>query len=133
MAAIHEYIHAFNRGDREAMTAIFAVPASILDGMAPHLWQGTTAAEDWYRAVLREGEQQGASDYRVEIGEPIHYDVTGDNAYVVAPATMTFRVYGRRITQAGAIYTVALRKLADGWRIAAWAWTKGKQDSHQNR
>ena len=33
----------------------------------------------------------------------------------------------KKITQAGAIFTVALRQRPDGWRIAAWAWTKGKQ------
>jgi hypothetical protein len=34
-------------------------------------------------------------------------------------------VRGQKVTQTGAVFTVALRKLADGWRIAAWAWAKG--------
>jgi predicted DCC family thiol-disulfide oxidoreductase YuxK len=38
---------------------------------------------------------------------------------------MTFKVHGQQVTQSGAIFTVALRKLAEGWRITAWAWTKG--------
>jgi hypothetical protein len=42
------------------------------------------------------------------------------------PATArTFKIDGRRVTQIGAIFTVALRRLAEGWRIAAWAWAKG--------
>ena len=49
MAAIRHYINAFNHGDGEGMAAMFAVPGSILDGMAPHLWQGPTAAQDWYQ------------------------------------------------------------------------------------
>jgi hypothetical protein len=40
---------------------------------------------------------------------------------------MTFTLRGRPVTQTGAIFTVALRQLAQGWRIAAWAWAKGKQ------
>jgi hypothetical protein len=40
---------------------------------------------------------------------------------------MTFDVKGTRVTQTGAIFTVALRKLTEGWRIAAWAWAKGGQ------
>ncbi len=99
--------------------------ASILDGMAPHVWQGPTATQDWYRDVLIEGKQHGASDYFVTLGEPLHNNVTGDSAYVVVPATMTFKVGGKQVTQSGAIFTVALRKLAEGWRIAAWAWAKG--------
>lgn len=125
MATVHKYIDAFNKGDIAGMVASFAVPASILDGMSPHVWQGPKAAQDWYRDVLAEGKQHGASDYFVTLGNPLHHDVTDDSAYVVAPATMTFKVQGKEITQTGALYTVALRKLPDGWRIASWAWSKG--------
>src|SRR5215472_7572364 len=92
MAAVRQYIDAFNKGDLAAMVATFAVPGSILDGMAPHVWQGPSAAEDWFRDVLVEGKQHGASDYLVTIGEPLHNNITGDSAYVVVPATMAFKV-----------------------------------------
>jgi ketosteroid isomerase-like protein len=127
MAAVRHYIDAFNRGDGKGMAAVFVVPASILDGMAPHVWHGPTATQDWYRDVLSEGEQHGASRYHVTLGEPLHDNVTGDSAYIVVPATMTFKVRGTQVTQTGAVFTVALRKLPEGWRIAAWAWAKGKQ------
>lgn len=127
ISAVRHYIDAFNRGDAKEMAATFAVPGSILDGMPPHVWQGPTAAQDWYRDVLIEGKQHGASDYFVTLGEPLHNNVTGDTAYVVIPATMTFKVKGKQVTQTGAVFTVALRKLPEGWRIAAWAWAKGKQ------
>jgi hypothetical protein len=109
------------------MAGAFAVLGVILDGMAPHVWQGPTATQDWYRDVLLEGEQHGATDYHVVLGEPLHDNVTGHAAYVVVPATMTFNLRGRRVTQTGAVFTVALRKLEEGWRIAAWAWAKGRQ------
>ena len=125
MAAIRNYINAFNKGDVEGMSAMFAVPGSILDGMAPHLWLGPTAARDWFRDVLTEGEQHHASGYHVTLGEPLHNNIAGDSAYVVVPASMTFKVHDKQVTQSGAFFTVALRKLAEGWRIAAWAWTKG--------
>src|SRR6188768_3736817 len=117
VAAIGQYINAFNRGDAEGMTAMFTASGSILDGMAPHVWQGPTATQDWYRDVLIEGKQHGASDYFITLGEPLHNNVTGDAAYVVIPATMTFKLHGQQVTQSGAVYTVALRKLAEGWRI----------------
>ena len=125
IAVVRHYIESFNRGDVKGMAAAFAVPGSILDGMAPHVWHGPTATEDWYRDVLVEGEHAGASGYVVTVGEPRHVNVTGDNAYVVLPASMTFKVRGTEITQTGAIFTVALRKLNDGWRLASWAWAKG--------
>ncbi len=125
MAAVRKYVDAFNQGDAAGMATTFAIPGSILDGMAPHVWQGPTATQDWYRDVLVEGKQHGASGYFITLSEPLHNNVTGDNAYVVVPATMTFKVRGEQVTQSGAVFTVALRKLADGWRIAAWAWAKG--------
>jgi hypothetical protein len=127
MAAVRHYIGAFNRGDQQGMAAAFVVPGSILDGMAPHVWHGPTATLDWYRDVLIEGEHHGASGYHVTLAEPLHDNVTGDSAYVVVPATMTFKVGGRQVTQTGAVFTVALRRDPEGWRIAAWAWAKGKQ------
>src|ERR687897_3903819 len=125
LEAVNQYINAFNQGDVNTMAATFAVPGQILDGMAPHVWQGPTAAQDWYRDVLVEGKEHGASGYFVRVGEPLHNDVTGGSAYIVVPATMTFAVKGATVTQSGAVFTVALRKTADGWRVAAWAWAKG--------
>jgi len=125
--AVNRSIGAFNDGDSDLMAATFAEPGSILDGMAPHVWQGPTAAQDWYSDVLVEAEQHGASEYRVTLGEPLHDVVTGDSAYVVVPATMTFNLGGNQVTQTGAMFTVALRKMPEGWRNAAWAWTKGRQ------
>ena len=125
LAVVRHYIDAFNNGDPKAMAACFAVPGSILDGMAPHVWSGPKAAEDWYRDVLIEAEHHGASEYFVTLNKPLHANVTGDSAYVVFPATMTFKLHRKQVTQSGAIFTTALRKSADGWRIAAWAWAKG--------
>ena len=128
MSTIRQYINGFNKGDPETMASAFLVPSSILDDMAPHAWQGPTASQDWHRAVLIEGEHNCASGYFVSLGEPLHNDVTGDAAYVVVPATMTFSVHGQKITQTGAIFTVALRKLAGEWRITAWECSKGTRE-----
>jgi len=127
LVAVQAYLKAFNAGDPEAMSAAFVADGSILDGMAPHLWMGPTAAADWYRDVLAEGEHLGASGYQVSVGEPVHNDTTGDAAYLVVPTTMTFDLNGTTATQTGATFTVALRRSADGWRVAAWAWAKGQR------
>lgn len=123
---VRRYIEAFNRSDVAEMAACFAPTASILDGMAPHVWQGASAATDWYREVLVEGEHLGAEGYHVTISEPQHADTTDQAAYVVVPATMAFRLRGQPVTQTGAFFTAALQKVGDDWRIAAWAWTKGR-------
>ena len=96
MAAVRHYVDAFNAGDPDAMAATCADPMQILDGMAPHVWQGPTASQDWWRDVLTAGDHLGASGYHIALGELRHVDVTGDNAYVVVPATMTFDLRGTR-------------------------------------
>ena len=50
----------------------------------------------------------------ITLGPPLHNDITGDSAYVVIPATMTFQVKGQKVAQTGALFTVALRKTAGG-------------------
>lgn len=127
LEAVRQYIAGFNDGVVERMAAVFDVPGSILNGMAPHLWVGPSAARDWYRDVLIEGESHGVSGYFVTLDEPLDNAVTGDSAYVTLPATMTFHIGGKKVTQTGAVFTVALHQRSDGRRIAAWAWTKGEQ------
>jgi len=125
MAAVRAYVDGFNNGDAKAMAATCADPMQILDGMSPHVWQGPTASEDWYRDVLAEGEHLGASGYHITLDEPRHVDVTREHAYVVAPATMTFNFQGKQVTQTGSVFTVALRMVGPEWRLTAWAWAKG--------
>jgi ketosteroid isomerase-like protein len=122
---VQQYIAAFNKGDSRAMGAMCTKPMSILDGMAPHVWHGPTATEDWYRDVLVEGEHLGAKGYHVTLGKPLVANETGDAAYVVVQATMTFALKEKRVTQSGAVFTVALRKMPEGWRLSSWAWAKG--------
>ena|ERR1044072_8303797 len=127
MAAVQKYIDAFNKSDLKAMTAICDSPAVIIDGLAPHSWQGPTACEDWYRDVIAAGKEEGAGDYFVTLGAPRHVDVKGDRAYVVVPTTMKFKAHGKEITQTGSTMTLALHKIGDQWRIAGWAWSKGSR------
>ncbi|WP_207544506.1 nuclear transport factor 2 family protein [Mycolicibacterium fortuitum] len=125
MVAVRAYVEAFNAGDAAAMAAVCANPMQILDGMAPHVWQGPAAAEDWYADALAEGEHLGVTDYRIRLADPRHVDVTGENAYVVVPATFSYKVRGTPVDQTDAVFTVALRTVAGGWRLTAWAWSKG--------
>ena len=125
MTAVQAYVDAFNEGDGKAMAAACADPMQILDGMSPHVWQGPTAAEDWWSEVLAEAEHVGASGYHIALAGPRHVDVTGDYAYVVVPAIMTFDLKGRKVTQTNALFTVALRKADAAWRLSAWAWDQG--------
>jgi hypothetical protein len=76
---VRQYVDAFNSGDAEAQPTVCADPMQILDGMSPHVWQGSEAAQEWYRDALAEGEHLGVTDYRIELGE---------HGTLMSPATM---------------------------------------------
>ena len=81
--------------------------------------KGPAAAEEWWRGCSRRGRALGGFGLPHRAAEPRHVDVTGDYAYVVAPATMTFDLRGQQVTQTGSVYTVALRR--ESWcRLATY-------------
>lgn len=128
MDAVRQYVAAFNKGDVRTMASTCTSPALIIDGLPPHAWQGPTACKDWYRDVTVAGKHEGAAGYFVTLGKPRHVDITGDRAYVVVPATMAFTVHGKAVRQSGSMFTVALRRVDEGWRITGWAWAKGGRE-----
>jgi ketosteroid isomerase-like protein len=124
MATVHQFIDGFNKGDVKSALATCADPVSILDEFPPYAWQGPTACLDWSNAYDADAKANGITDGIVILGTPWHVDVTGDRAYVVGPATYTYKQHGRPVTEANAVYTLALHKVAAGWRITAWAWSR---------
>jgi len=77
-------------------------------------------ASDYEADVKKNGITAGG----VALGNPLHIDITGDRAYVVVPATYTYKQKGKLIKERGSIFTVALQKEKAGWRITGWAWAK---------
>lgn len=99
VSAVQQYLDGFNRGDGKAMAAMCGTQSLsfiILDGMAPHVWHGPTAFQDWYQDVLVEGEPAGAKHYQVILGNPLHANIAGTAAYLVVPATMKFKLQGKQ-------------------------------------
>lgn len=98
MRTVRQYIDGFNGGDTKAVAAACDGPMQILDGMCPHVCQGPTAAEGWWRHALAEGEYLGVWVYNIVRGEPRHGDVPGDYAYAVAPVAFSYKVKGKQVT-----------------------------------
>lgn len=129
LATVRSYIDAFNKADEESMLAKFAVQGFILDGMPPHVWQGPNAAREWFRDGQAMAKKQKVTEEKIVIsGEPLHNQVSGTSAYVVVPASFTYKMNGKLVSQSGAYFTVALTQVSGAWRIASWAWTKGTTD-----
>jgi hypothetical protein len=63
------------------------------------------------------------TDESVTLSKPRHIDITADRAYVVVPATYSYKEKGTLVKEPGSIWTLALKKDEAGWRITGWAWT----------
>jgi hypothetical protein len=88
---------------------------------------GTTSCAgcaDWSNDFNTYNKENGITEPIATLGKPKHVDITGDRAYVVAPATFTYKQNGKKVTEAGSSLTVALQKVAGGWRMTGWAWAK---------
>lgn len=123
LATVHQFIEAFNAGDMQRATATCAPRASIIDEFPPHEWQGSTACADWARDLAASNKAAGITDSSVTLGTYWRVDVSGTRAYVVTPATYTYRMHGKPVTESNSIFTVALERVGGAWRITGWAWS----------
>jgi ketosteroid isomerase-like protein len=124
MRTVWHFTDSFNKGDVKTAVGDCAAQSSIIDEIPPYLWQGATGCADWSNDFDAYIKKNSMTDLKVTLLRLRHIDVTGDHAYVVIPANFTFKQKGKWFTEHRSILTVTLQKVADGWRITAWAWAK---------
>ena len=122
-AAINRYNDSFNKGDAKTAEAICTAQTIIIDDFAPHAWQGASTCADWWNALNADNKKNGITEPKVTLGKAWHVAVTGDRAYAVYPTHYDYKLNGKATTEQG-VWTFALQKTADGWRIAGWAWAQ---------
>jgi ketosteroid isomerase-like protein len=122
-AVVQRFTDSLNKGDVKAALATCAAQSTIIDEFPPYHWQGN-ACTDWVNDFQAFNKQAGITEPIAKIGKPRHVDITADRAYVVVPASYTYKEHGKRKTESGSTMTAALQKGADGWRISGWAWSK---------
>jgi ketosteroid isomerase-like protein len=121
-AEVHQFADAVNKGDPKLLLAQCGALTSIIDDFAPHLWQGATACADWAKSFGDWAKQNSVTDAAVTLHRPLHVDITGDRAYVVAEADFTYKEKGKRKADRGSAWTMVLQKSGTGWQILGWAW-----------
>ena len=124
IAVVNQFIDGFNKDDVKVALAACAAPAFIIDEFPPYAWQGPTACADWANDFDANSKREKITEPVVKLGKTRHVDVTGERAYVVVPANYNFKQDGKPMAETGSTFTVALQKVAAGWRITGWAWSK---------
>lgn len=125
MAPIHQFVDGFNKGDTKSALAACADQTAIIDEFPPHTWTGSGACAQWASAFDADSKKNGVTDGKVTLGVAKHVDITGDRAYVIVPATYSYKQNGKPMKEMGSSLTLVLQRGGDGWRIIAWTWTKG--------
>ena len=123
MGVVNQLMDAFNKGDQKTVLALCTDEMSIIDEFPPHEWHGAGAFSKWFADYDTDSKKNGVTDGIVTLGKPRHVEVTGDRAYVVAPANYTYKQNGKPKKEAGED-TMTLQKGKDGWRITGWCWAK---------
>lgn len=124
LATIRQFVDGLNKGDAKSGLAACAPETAIIDDFPPHHWQGRDACSRWLNAFVAYDKAQGITGDFVRLGAPKVMSVTGNYAYVVLPATYSYKQHGKPVTESGATFTVALQKLSGSWRITGWAWAQ---------
>lgn len=124
LAAVHQFVDNFNKGDAKMTVAACADQTSILDEFPPHEWHGAGACAQWLRDYDADAKKNGITDGIVTLGTPTHVDITAELAYVVVPANYTYNKQGKPVKEVGSMLTLTLQKGPAGWRLTGWAWAK---------
>lgn len=125
MSAVQKWDDGFNTGDIKMASVWCADETSIIDDLPPHEWHGAGACSRWMGDALEFFKKTGLTDVKSTLGKPRHVDVAGDLAYVVVPATLTYKDKGKPSRDKPATVTMSLKTTASGWRITGWAWADG--------
>jgi ketosteroid isomerase-like protein len=123
IAQIGHFNHGLNSGQMDEAFATCGLPITIIDEFPPHVWSGPHACQDWAAAFGAYNQTVGITDPVAHIGKPRSITVSGDTAYVIAPATYSYKQNGKKVTEAHATLTVAFARTVGTWLMTGWAWT----------
>jgi ketosteroid isomerase-like protein len=121
-ATIRQFGDAFNKGDVKAAKALHVAAPTIIDEFAPHSWSGPKAFDSWLADLTKSEAAEGKTGGQVAISTPTREVISGASAYVIVPATYTFKQKGGVIRETAQM-TFVLAKQASGWKIRSWTWT----------
>jgi ketosteroid isomerase-like protein len=124
MMPVHQFVEGFNKNNATSVASACAADASLIDEFPPHEWHGSGACAKWLSDGGAFNQANGITDMVVTLHKPIHVDITGDRAYVVGRANLSYQMKGTAGKETGSVYTFALVKGTDGWRITGFAWSK---------
>ncbi|HLZ84941.1 MAG TPA: nuclear transport factor 2 family protein [Caulobacteraceae bacterium] len=125
-APITAFNDAFAKGDVKAAAATYAPDVSITDEVPPYSWRGPAAFTTWAQDLTANDKKLGITAEKLALGDVVRSETDGRHAYVVMAAVYSFNNAKGAPMHENARMTFALRKGADGWKIAGWTFTSAR-------
>jgi ketosteroid isomerase-like protein len=122
MQTVHQWVSSFNTRDTQMALATCADQTSIIDDIPPYEWHGVGACSKWISDWEVNAKKNDITDARVTLNKLRYFEVTGDHAYVVAPANITYKLKNKQVREPVGRVTLVLQKINVGWRIIGWSW-----------
>jgi hypothetical protein len=124
-APIQRLVDAINQASAAVPKDVFTRSSLVLDDFAPYHWAGKTHGQDWYKGLLgatpKDHDAFVAMKPVLKIGDPAFPRITGDDAYLVIPASFDFTEGGKRTHQTGQWVFIESR-VKGAWLIEAHSW-----------
>jgi hypothetical protein len=124
LAAVHQFIDNFDKGDMSGAGAAYAPGPTIIDEVPPHIWTGDGALAAWAADLGKDAKTNGLTNESVKLGKASRVQIDGDTAYVVIASTFLYKEHGKAMAEPASM-TYALKKDGDAWKITGWSWNGG--------
>lgn len=122
MVPINPMIAATNADNVAGIDAYYTPDAVIVDEFAPYRWAGQAAATQWWSGVRKTSATLGTANLHAAVQKVNHYQVSGDDAYVVVPLHITYTLKNQPAYEDG-LLTLTLRRGGGIWKIATQIFT----------
>lgn len=124
MKTVRQWMDSLNKGDIKTAVAACAEETAIVDEFPPFEWHGKGTCAKWAVELEAYNKQVGITFGVTESKPPRRVDISGNHAYAVIPVDYRFTQNGKDGAEIGALFTVALKKGQQGWRITGWSWSR---------
>ncbi|MBV8148719.1 MAG: nuclear transport factor 2 family protein [Candidatus Eremiobacteraeota bacterium] len=122
MHALKGVLAAVNADNATQLNAYFASNATVVDDFPPFAWMGADAGTRWWHASDKDLADHGIAGVHATLGAIARFAVIGNDAYVIAPLTIAYRVKGRPAHSNG-LWTLTFHQSGGTWKIASATWT----------
>jgi hypothetical protein len=119
---VTDFVGEVNSGKVETALARFSNNATIVEDIAPFMWQGPHAGSQWLTAMATNAKRLGVTSVAMELGEVQRIDVEERAAYAIFAGTVQLEQADRTLREPG-LLTFALARDLDQWLITAMTWT----------